>query len=187
MQQVEEFCKDRDVSSLTPNGEYGLLVVWQWIDAVEDDDGQCSGSQDLHQDGSLSTDSDIEEEEPTMTTATFKCIGVTRSPSYQEALKKANKMILEGNTVAVRVVPDSRAISFPCQLDQKWHIIGYVVREVCDCVHDTISSKSIISTKFAWVKFKVVRTTGPGYYAAIRITRRGIWPPTVHQSASTMF
>jgi hypothetical protein len=49
------------------------------------------------------------------------------------------------------------------------------------------SSNSIISTTFAWAKLKVVRTTGPGYYAAIDITRKGAWPPIVHQSANTMY
>ena len=83
--QVEEFCKDHDVSSLTPIGKYGLLVVWQWVDTVaDDDDGLCSRSDDniMNQDGSLSTDSELEDEEHTLTTATFKCIGITRSDSY---------------------------------------------------------------------------------------------------------
>ena len=68
----------------------------------------------------------------------------------------------------VKVVPepsnpyDSRAISFQCQLQQKWHTIGYVVREVCDSVHDALSSNSIVSVQFAWVKYKVVKNTGRG-------------------------
>lgn len=190
MSQVDEFSKDSDVSNLTPIGEYGLLIVWQWVENNEEDDdgGQSCGSEHLNQDGSLSTDSDLEEDKPTLSTVTFKCIGVTRSDCYQEALKKASKLMQEGNSVPVKVIPeptnpyDSRAISFQCQLYQKWHVIGYVVSELCESVHDAISSNSIVSTTFAWAKLKVVRTTGPGYYAAINITRKGVWPPIVHRS-----
>ena len=193
--QVDEFCKDSDVSNLTPIGEYGLLIVWQWIENTEEDNdgGQSCESECLNQDGSLSTDSDLEEDEPTLNTVTFKCIGVKRDDSYQEALKKVSKLMQEGTNVPVKLVPeptnpyDSRAISFQCQLDQQWHRIGYVVRELCECVHDAISSNSIVSTTFAWAKLKVVRTTGPGYYAAIDITRKGAWPPIVHRSANTMY
>ena len=72
-------------------------------------------------------------------------------------------------------------------MNHSWKVIGYVVRELCDCIHDAIEKQVIVATKLAWVKFKVVRTTGPGYYAAVAITRRGEWPPLVHRSASTMY
>lgn len=192
---MEEFNKDTYVGHLQPLGEYGLLVVWQWEEKIdeEDDVEQCSEPDVLDQCGDLSTDSDAEEKEPTLTTCTLKCIGVTRSASYQETLKEVNKSIKDGNAVPVKVVPEpsnpynSRAISFQCQLQQKWHTIGYVVHEICDSVHDALSSNSIVSVQFAWVKYKVVKNTGPGYYAAIDVTRRGTWPPVVTQSANTMY
>ena len=56
--QVDELCKDSgDVSNLTPIGEYGLLIVWQWIENTEEDNdgGQSCESECLNQDGSLST------------------------------------------------------------------------------------------------------------------------------------
>ena len=60
-----------------------LLVVWQWEEKVdeEDDIEHCSEPDMLNQCGNLSTNSDVEENEPTLTTCTFKCIGVTRSAS----------------------------------------------------------------------------------------------------------
>ena len=45
---------------------------------------------------SLSTDTDLEDEAPIeleLSTVTFKCIGVTRDPLYQEVLKSANQLI----------------------------------------------------------------------------------------------
>ena len=125
---MEEFNKDTYVGHLQPLGEYGLLVVWQWEEKLgEEDDVEQTTTRDiLDQCGDLSTDSDMEEEEATLTTCTFKCIGVTRSHSYQEALKEVNKLIKDGNTVAVKVVPepsnpyDSRAISFQCQVAHDW-------------------------------------------------------------------
>ena len=53
-------------------------------------------------------------------------------------------------------------------------------------MHEALANDSIVSTTFSSVKYKVMRTTGPGYYAAIDITRKGKWPPIVHRSASTM-
>lgn len=54
--------------------------MWEWTDTIEDDaNGQSSTSDNMNQDGSLSKDSDLEAEEPTLTTATLECIGVTRS------------------------------------------------------------------------------------------------------------
>ncbi len=53
----------------------------------------------LNQDGSLSTDSDLEEDEPTLNTVTFKCIGVKRDNACQEALKKVSKFMQEGTDV----------------------------------------------------------------------------------------
>lgn len=137
------------------------------------------------------TDSDLSEEESD-STVTFKCIGVTRETSYQNYLEKVSQLFLEGKQVPVKPEPepnnpfDSRAVAFQCQLGKKWCTIGYVIKELCDSVHDAISSDSIICSKFAWVKYKVVKKTGPGFYAAIDITRRGTWPPIVHSRANTM-
>ena len=76
-------------------------ILWQWIENTEEDNdgGRNCESECLNQDGSLSTDSDVEEDEPTLSTVTFKCIGVKRDDLYQEAL--ASKLMQEGTNVPV--------------------------------------------------------------------------------------
>ena len=189
---AEEFSKDVSVESLSPVSNKGFLILWQWNDIDCEDE---SISNDLSNTTSLSTDSDFDREDYAdniLSTATFKCIGVTRDSAYQVTLKAISKHIEEGIDVPVKLEPeptnqfDSRAITFQCQLNGSWKIIGYIAKELCDCIHDSITKQSIVVTKLAWVKYKVVRTTGPGYYAAIDITRKGEWPPIVHRSASTM-
>ena len=144
----------------------------------------------------LSTGSDTDGEENNsdrLSTVVLKCIGVTRDASYQESLLSAHRLLNEGKTVPVKLVPeptnpyDSRAICIQCEIDGKWKIVGYVVKEICDSIHQALDSNSVTSTKFAWIKYKIVRKTGPGYYAGVEVTRKGEWPPAVMRSASTMF
>ena len=123
---------------------------------------------------------------------TFKCMGSTHHLHAQEALKKASRLLKEGEDVPVRIVPepsnkfDSKAIAFLCQLDGEWHRIGYVVREALEDVHQTISQDKIIYVKFAWVKYLVVwLRSGPGYYAGINIAKNGDWSSVVVRHAST--
>ena len=174
-------------------GELGLLIVWQWSEWTDDEGSKPSESPEPDPNESLSTASDLDEEEPELSTVTFKCIGVTRDPMYQDCLKTVSGLLQAGTTVPVKVIPepnnpfDSRALAFQCLIDNKWQVIGYVIKELCDIVHEAIADSSIISVRFAWVRYKVVRTTGPGYYAAIDITRKGKWPPIIHRSASTMY
>jgi len=165
--------------------------MYEWTDDIEEND-MCSSSGVLSQDGSLSTESDIDTEDITLDTVTFKCVGVTRDPSYQEVLKLVNEQLQKGNDVHVKPVLepnkpfDSHAVSYQCQLDYSWNVIGYVVQELSDYVRDAILTEAIVATKFSWVKYKVVRTTGPGFYAAINITRKGQWPPAVYKLANSM-
>ena len=70
----------------TLGGRCELLILWEWTDSR---DGSINGGDvDLSSpDETLSTDSDVEEEDVGTDTVTFKCIGVTRDPSYQDVLK----------------------------------------------------------------------------------------------------
>ena len=65
----------------------GFLILWQWIEGFEEDSNNVGSSSELlDQDGSLATSSDLEqvstgsdlERDEVFSTATFKCIGVTR-------------------------------------------------------------------------------------------------------------
>ena len=119
-------------------------------------------------------------------------VTVLYGPSRQNALERTAELIHEGNSVPVKLVPepenkyDSKAIAFHCEVDGKWYLIGYVVREVLEAVHKAIQEKSILSVKFAWVKYRVVwMRPGPGFYAGIDITLNGKWPRIAMQHAST--
>ena len=196
MSQVDEFSKDSYVHNLASIEGHGFLVTWKWVEmADEEDENECDAGYDANEDETLSTDSDLADEqaEEEVSTVTFKCIGVKRDQCYQDVLCVACELMKKGETVPVKLVPeptnpvDSRAIAFQCQTHGKWNVIGYVVKEVCESLHDALVSDSITSTEFAWVKFKILRTTGPGYYAAVNVTRRGEWPTIVKQSANTMY
>ena len=142
---------------------------------------------------SLSTASNLDEEEPELSTVNFKCIGVTHDPTYQDCLKTVSGLLQAGTTLSVKVILepnnpfDSRGLAFQCLIDSKWQVTGYLIKELCDIVHEAIADGSIISVRFAWVRYKVVRTTEPGYYAAIDITLKGKSPPNIHRSASTTY
>ena len=86
----------------------------------------------------------------------------------------------QGTSVPVKLVPepdnkyDSKAIAFHCELDGKWYLIGYIVREALDAVHKAIK-KTIHFVKFAWVKYRVVwMRSGSGFYAGIDIAENGL-------------
>jgi len=84
--------------------------------------------------------------------------------------------MLTGTTnIPVRLVKephnpyDSRAIAFECELEGKWHVIGYVVT---DEVHDAMDQSRIVSVKFAWVNYVVDWRSGPGWRNGFVLARR---------------
>ena len=124
----------------------------------------------------------------------FKCIGSTKVPHYQDALLKAAHLIDEGKTVPIRVRPepdnpvDSKAIAFECNLESEWKIIGYIVREALDAVHDALNKHTITEIKVDWIKYIVHWSrSGPGWYAGVRITKEGKWPKEAIRCASMLF
>ena len=81
---------------------------------------------------------------------------------------------------------NSKAIAFKCQLDGKWHRIGYIVRECLDHVHEAKAGNKIVSVEISWVKYLICWSRcGPGYYAGIDITIQGEWASEVVRCAST--
>lgn len=80
--QVEEFSKNIYAKHLNPVGEdVGTFacVVLKWTD---DKGSEPSESPEPDPNKSLSTASNLDEEEPKLSTITFKCIGVTRDSMY---------------------------------------------------------------------------------------------------------
>ena len=169
------------MSTLHPIDGHGFLIVWQWDDVEEKDedhDSVVDAGYVATKGETLSTDSDTDGEDVTdkLSTVTLKCIGVTRDPSYQESLLSAHRLLNEGKNVPVKLVPeptnpyDSHAISIQCETGGNWKIVGYVVKEICDSIHQALDSNSVMSTKVAWIKYKIIRKTGPSYYAGVEVT-----------------
>ena len=169
----------------TLGGSYELLILWEWTDSR---DGSINGGDvDLSSpDETLSTDSDLEIRRCRNGHRYF----LTRDPSYQSLISVSLK---EGKHVPVQIEAeptnpyDAHAVCFKCLLDSRWQVFSYVVKELCEEVNVALSDKSIIATTFAWVKYKIVSTTGPGYYAAVSITKKGKWSSSVHRLSSTMY
>ena len=145
----------------TLGGSCELLILWEWTDSR---DGSINGGDvDFSSpDETLSTDSDLEEEDVGTDTVTFKCIRVTRDPSYQDILKSVSVSLKEGKHVPVQIEAeptnpyDAHAVCFKCLLDSRWQVFSYVVKELCEEVNVALSDKR---TTFASVKYKMVLDT----------------------------
>lgn len=106
---------------------------------------------------------------------------------------EANTLLRNNEDVPVRLTPepnnpyDSQAIAFECQLkDKKWRRIGYVVREALEEMHRALNNGDILSVRFGWIKFIADwYMSGPGYFAGIKISKRGDWPASVVRCGST--
>ena len=122
----------------------------------------------------------------------FKCIGCNKSPDYQSALRVARDKLSNDINVPVKLIHeptnprDARALTFVCEIDGKYHTIGYVVSELLEEVHAAIKEKKIISVKFSWVRYITEWShSGPGFFAGIEIRKKGPWSLTAIGSAST--
>ena len=126
---------------------------------------------------------------PVTHTVTFKCIGCTKENAYQEILKCIAQMQHRGEDVPCKIQPepenpiDSEAIAFKCKLDDQWHTIGYVVKEVLKEVHEALAQNKVTNVSIDWVKFVIYWKT-PGWFAGIKITKIGEWSRTVVMSQS---
>ena len=200
--QKEEFglIVNADSLALFP---FGALIVWSWEwNATADETSNSSQSEcenriaEGHFNPHMETESsDGDDQNQSIKThvVTFKCIGAVHDQSRQKALEKAATLLRQGEQVDVRLIPepdnayDSKAIVFQCNIEGKWCVIGYMVREVLDAVHEAIRENKIIYTKFSWVKYRVMwLRSGPGFYAGIDVALNGQWPLVVVQHASTV-
>ena len=193
--QVEEFCKCVYVRHLKSLPE-GLLIIWAWSDTMDDEHAQNDQDHSSSCTDGSSTETDLSDEcvqSREISVVNFKCIGVTRDVSYQETLKNAFLATKEGKTVCVRLTPepdnpyDSHAVAFECQVDGCWRVFGYVIKELFDPVLDAINKREIVSVDFAWIKYKILKTTRAGYYTAVTVKKRNEWAPIVHRLSDTMF
>ena len=188
--QVEEFCKSAPAHHLQHPDE-GVYLVWKWEWASTNETLELFDTEVTEV--SQQDDREVQNTNSSiLDTVRFKVIGATRDKNYQHTLEIANEMMRSGKDVyfSLNKEPqnpvDSRAIAFICYVEGEWQRVGYVVRELLDEVHEAMSTNSIRDIKLAWVKFRIdFQASGPGFYAAVDITRIGRWSTTAYASAST--
>ena len=177
----------------------GAFVIWDWLWFDDIDHVSETSSEDIRalspsidSCGTSDSHTTSSPEPMQLHTINFKCIGCTRDHQSQQILQEVSQKLDIDEEVLVNLYPepdnkfDNKAIAFKCFISGKWHRIGYVVKEVLTDVHDAMKKNLITAVKFAWVKYIVTWTrSGPGYFAGISITRKGMWSKEVCQSAST--
>ena len=177
-----------------------VTVIGDWtIVRLNDSGSDSQGSGSDSESPYASYDSEPEEDgnrpvTPTDTThtVTFKVIGCTKEPEYQHILEKSRDLLDEGCLIHVKLSPepgnpfDPKAIAFICELDGKFPRIGYVVREVQEAVRTALAANEITDVSFKWIKYVTDwYRCGPGFFAGVNITKRGIWPSVVVRARST--
>ena len=189
-----------------------LFVVWnwEWIEPGDDDSTDESSSPELPEvadeaDSSegeshnTSTPANAEDDEtPALEpvqkhTVAFKCIGASRDPGCQEVLALAAKRMREGQSINVILCPephnkyDAKAIAFVIVENDISKRVGYVVREALDNVHEAMKKEEILKVEVKCIKYLLHWSrSGPGWYAAIDITKVGEWPAVVAKCSSTL-
>ena len=77
-------------------------------------------------------------------------------------------------------------MAFCCSRDGKLERFGYVVKEVCQEVGDALRRGEVRSISFKWIKYITDWSrSGPGYFAAVKITKIGNWSARAVKAAST--
>ena len=132
---------------------------WEWTNIDEESSQHSEAEEDyckeqqnlyLHSDSETS-DSNVEDIPAVTHTVTFKCIGSVHDFEKQLVLSKISKLLWEKKQAEVRIHPepenpfDANAICFECFIYQKWHIIGYIVRECLQHVHKALKERRIQS------------------------------------------
>lgn len=186
----------------TDKALYGdcVFVIWKWTwedvsasDDIEELDTEEFDTEEVDK-GSEDVENLDEDVDETVThSLTFKCVGANKTMRSQEVLAESAQKLKKNETVEVRlrVEPnnpvDARAIAFDCKHGSDWELIGYVVREALDDVHDAIEKCVIISVQFDWIRFITHWSrSGPGWYCGIKVTKKGQWPAKVVQCSSTL-
>ena len=177
-----------------------IIWKWDWIDEdFESGTESSTSSIQVIPETPLQSDSDHDDDEILLASAictqvthtvTFKCIGTTKEIQYQERLKQIAQLRSRGLEVPCQLKPepdnpfDSNAIAFECQIDGMWQIIGYIVREALDEVHEALAAKKVIKVALDWVKFQL-QWRSVGWYAGVNISRSGQWSPTIIRCQSS--
>ena len=99
----------------------------------------------------------------------------------------------EGQTIDVMLRPephnkyDAKAIAFVIKENHKWKRVGYVVREALDGVHEAMKKEGILKVEVNCIKYLLHWSrSGPGWYAAIDITKIGKWSAMIAKCSSAL-
>ena len=169
-----------------------VLIVWEWqfLHPQDDCDSISQASNSLQNSDHSDAESDANIR-PTHTIP-FKVFRCTKETDYQQTLRMASSQLDRRATVAVqlKVEPDNpvdpNAVAFVCNMDGTFKRIGYVVKEAQSAVRDALHRNDVIAVRFKWVKYvSDWYRMEPGYFAAVNITKRGMWPLHVVQVKST--
>lgn len=175
-----------------------MVVIWKWklitsgSDRESDTGKESSETQSTY--GSDNSEFEAEEDRSAATSeqVVFKCIGATKSSSYQYVFERAQDIRATGSHVPVKLVHgplnphDSRAIAFKCEVDGQWQTIGYVVSELLEEVRAAINAGSILSVQFAWIRYITDWSrSSPGFFAGVEIAKQGEWSISAKRAAST--
>ena len=108
-----------DDLQLPPEGVY-VVWKWKWDICTDSENEELDTSKEVESEDKENLIEDTENDHEEVThTVTFKCIGATKTPESQVALKTISELLASGNHVPVDLFPepqnpyDSRA-SKPC-------------------------------------------------------------------------
>ena len=78
-----------------------------------------------------------------------------------------------------------RSLALSTEAKGQWHTFGYVVTELLEEVHGAIVQHEVIKTTFKTIKCMFTCTRcDHGFYAAVNITRKGLWSSQVIKHAN---
>lgn len=116
-------------------------------------------------------------------------MGTVKLRGIQALLQRVSDALHSGEEVPVRILPepenpmDRNAVAFQCFVDNIWHKFGYAVREVTDELQTAIANNLIRNAQFKAVRY--ICRCAPGFYAAVDITKNGVWSQNVVRAKST--
>lgn len=187
---MSEFSTAVDIDDLITIPSMGVWVIWKWNWLKSD--ARIDDCEEGHVEHSADEDDDSGDDDSLVHSIIFKCIGATRNPNYQTALRMARDIISKGLTVPVKPVRepnnvrDARAIAFVCHINGKDYTIGYVINELLEEVHKAIDDETILTSDFSWVRYITDWSrSGPGFFAGIKITKKGKWSHQAVRLATT--
>ena len=122
-------------------------------------------------------------------TVPFKVMGVTKIDGAQNLLiiMSMREMLDRKEDISIILSPepdnpvDKQANA---KLHGRWCTFGYVTKSLTSEVHTALNDTTITEIKLKHVRYRYWQS-GPGYYAAVNVTRRGLWSTNVTLHSST--